>query len=132
MIEIRVIPPEELKSWWPFVRPGLQTILRKSPEEWIPEDVYAQCLCKNALLWMYVENNKPLGFMVLVVRPETVHVWCLWSAVRDRLQEGSEVFWKTLREANIKRVTFDSWRPGWNRVAIKYGFSPRSWVKELV
>ena len=131
MIEIRVIQPAELKSWWTFVKPGLETILKKSPEDWIVEDVYAQVFCKNALLWVFVEENRPLGFVVLVVRPETVHVWCLWSAVRDRLEEGSEVFWKALKEANIKRVTFDTWRRGWDRVAVKYGFSPRTWVKEL-
>jgi hypothetical protein len=79
MIEIRVIQPNELKSWWQFVKPGLETILRKSPEDWIPEDVYTQCFTKSALLWVFVEENRPLGFMVLVVRPETVHVWCLWS-----------------------------------------------------
>jgi len=131
MIEIQVIQPNELKSWWQFVKPGLETILRKSPEDWIPEDVYAQCLSKAALLWVFVEENRPLGFMVLVVRQETVHVWCLWSAVRDRLEEGSEVFWKALREANIKRVTFDTHRKGWDRVAVKHGFRPRTWVKEL-
>ena len=131
MIEIRVIQPNELKSWRQFVKPGLETILRKSPEDWIPEDVYTQCFTKAALLWVFVEESRPLGFMVLVVRPETVHVWCLLSAVRDRLEEGSEVFWKALREANIKKVTFDTHRKGWDRVAVKHGFRPRTWVKEL-
>ena len=131
MIEIRNIQPQELKGWWQFVRPGLETILKKSPEDWIVEDVYAQCFCKNALLWVFVEENKPLGFAVLVVRPESVHVWCLWAAVRDRMREGSEIFWQTLREGNIKKVTFESHRKGWDKIARKYGFSPRTWVKEL-
>jgi hypothetical protein len=131
MIEIRVVQPHELKDWWTFVKPGLENILRKSPEDWIPEDVYTQCFCKNALLWIYVENNRPLGFMVLVAKPQAVHVWCLWAADKNRLPEGSEVFWKTLKEANIKQVTFESYRKGWDKIARQYGFSPRSWVKEL-
>jgi len=131
MIEIRNIQPQELKAWWQFVKPGLDTILRKSPEDWIPEDVYAQCFCKNSLLWIFVEDNKPLGFVVLVVRPEAVHVWCLWAAVKNRFVEGTKVFWKTLEEANIKKVTFESYRKGWDKIARQHGFSPRSWVKEL-
>jgi hypothetical protein len=131
MIEIRNIQPQELKAWWPFVKPGLDTILRKSPEDWIPEDVYAQCFCKNSLLWIFFEDNKPLGFVVLVVRPEAVHVWCLWAAVKNRFVEGTKVFWKTLEEANIKKVTFESHRNGWDKIARQHGFSPRSWVKEL-
>ena len=131
MIEIRVIQPNELKAWWAFVKPGLETILRKSPEDWIPEDVYAQCFCKNSLLWIFVEDNKPLGFVVLVVRPEAVHVWCLWAAVKNRFAEGTKVFWETLEEANIKKVTFESYRKGWDKIARQHGFSPRSWVKEL-
>jgi len=131
MMEIRVIQPNELKSWWTFVKPGLETILRKSPEDWIPEDVYAQCFCKNSLLWIFMEDNRPLGFVVLVVKPQSVHVWCLWAAEQNRLQEGTTLFWKTLEEANIKQVTFESYRKGWDKIARQYGFSPRSWVKEL-
>jgi hypothetical protein len=131
MIEIRNVPPAELKHWWGFVKPGLETILRKSPEDWIPEDVYAQCFCGNSLLWVFVEDNKPLAFTILVARSGSVHMWCLWSAVKGRLEEGSEVFWKTLREANINKVTFESYRKGWDKIARQYGFLPRSWVKEI-
>jgi hypothetical protein len=58
-------------------------------------------------------------------------MWCLWSAVNGRLEEGSEVFWKALKEANINKVTFESYRKGWDKIARQYGFSPRTWVKEI-
>ena len=35
------IKPDELRACWSFVRAGLLTIQNKSPEPWIPEDVYA-------------------------------------------------------------------------------------------
>ena len=29
------------------------------------------------------------------------------------------------------KITLESWRPGWDKVARKLGFSPRGWVKEI-
>ncbi len=47
----RYIKPEELRKIWPFVRAGLEVILKKSPEQWIPEDIYADCFAGRSLLW---------------------------------------------------------------------------------
>ena len=37
-MEVRYINKEELRNWWPWVRKGLDKVLEKTPESWIPED----------------------------------------------------------------------------------------------
>ena len=40
-MNVEYIKPEHLRKIWPFVRNGLEIILTKSPESWIPEDIYS-------------------------------------------------------------------------------------------
>ena len=47
-----------------FVRNGLEIILTKSPESWIPEDIYSDCFTGKSMLWVFVEDQ-PCGFVVL-------------------------------------------------------------------
>jgi hypothetical protein len=127
---MNIVETKEIKTWWGFIKPGLEQILRKSPEDWIPEDVYAHCLNGSAVLWMFMDGDEPVGFWVLIPRGQTVHVWCAYTPYRV-LDAGMKAFDDAMRKANVKQVTFDSNREGWNKVAEKYGFRPRSWVKEL-
>lgn len=129
-MEIRNIPAAEVKQWWGFVRPGLETILKKSSEEWIPEDIYANCFNGNALLWVLLDDSKPMGFWILIPRGDVVHVWCAYTPYRV-LDIGMQLFLDAVKSANMRRVTFESWRKGWDRVARKYGFQPRLWAKEI-
>lgn len=131
-MEIRNIPPAELKQWWPFVKQGLEVILRKSPEEWIPEDIYANCFCGNAILWVLVDESRPVGFWVLIPRGESLHVWCAWTPNAGTLDIGMKLFLDAAKANSVTKVTFESYRKGWDKVARKYGFYPRSWVKELI
>ena len=128
-MEIKTVT--DIKSWWNFVKPGLETILQKSPEEWIPEDVYAACVNGGAILWVLMDESRPLGFWVMIPRGESVHVWCAWTD-KQVLDQGMNLFLDAVKSANARFVTFESHRKGWDRVARKYGFYPRSWVKELI
>jgi len=78
-----------------------------------------------------VDENKPVGFWVIIPKGDSVHVWCAWTNAK-LLDIGMELFLNTVKSSNTKYVTFDSWRKGWDRVAKKYGFRPRTWVKELI
>lgn len=130
-MEIKAVPNTDLRSWWSFVKPGLEDILRKSPEEWIPEDVYANCFCGNSHLWVLMDESRPMGFWIVVPRGETVHVWCAYTPYPGTLDIGMKLFLDTAKAANMSKVTFESWRKGWDKVARQYGFQPRLWVKEL-
>lgn len=130
-MEIRAIPNTDIRSWWPFVKTGLEKILTKSSEEWIPEDIYANCFCGNSLLWVLMDNSRPMGFWVVIPRGQTIHVWCAYTPYAGTLDIGMKLFCETAKSANMTKVTFESYRKGWDKVARKHGFQPRSWVKEL-
>jgi hypothetical protein len=126
----RIVEPHELRQTWGFVRNGLETILSKSPEPWIPEDVYVALMNNRANLWLAIENDKAIGFVVGYINQDNFHVWCAWGDLSGNLKQWfSEL--EDIARTQCTRITFDSWRPGWNRVAKELGFKPRSWAKEL-
>ena len=123
------IQPHELRMYWSFVRKGLQTILSKTPEEWIPEDVYVDCFNSKALLWAFKQDNRLVGFSVLQPQGDNLHIWCAY------FEHNLEPCWQAIREiadaGGARTITFDSHRKGWDRVARNLGFTPRKWIKEL-
>lgn len=131
MVEIRHIETEDLHGWWQYIRPGLERCKNKSGETWIPEDVYGNILFKRALLWVYLENDKVVGFTVGLPEGESFHIWCAWAEQPLRLAEYLEKMVEVVKEANYSKLTFSSNRPGWNKVGYKLGFRPKIWVKEL-
>jgi hypothetical protein len=130
-MEKRYIQPQELRSWWPWVRVGLDKVKTKSTEPWIPEDVYADCFEQRSMLWVFLKENRPVGFAVLQPFQTTLHVWCGYAYEPDCLFDSWELIQEIARAGNANAVTFDSNRPGWDKTARKLGFRPRKWIKEL-
>ena len=125
----RLVEPTELRNTWRFVRPGLEHILRKSPEWWIPEDVYTALSENKANLWLWMEANQAKGFVVGYLHGDTFIIWCAYGKPSD-IEKAFQEIEEMVRD-KCKRITFESWRQGWDKVARKLGFSPRGWVKEL-
>lgn len=125
----KLVEPHELRQTWQFVRYGLERILKKSPEYWIPEDVYASLANNKATLWLWIENDKPVGFVVGYLSNESFHIWCAYGILNNVKQAFSEL--EEMVKGKCKYITFESWRLGWTKTAKELGFSPRGWVKEL-
>jgi len=130
MMEVRLISPNDLRQWWRFVRPGLEQILHKTPEGWIPEDVYADCLAGKSMLWVGLSDARPVGFMVLQPRDDALHVWCAYLSEVGHFDAGWQHL-MNIAQRGARRITFESWRPGWARKAKQLGFKPRSWALEV-
>ena len=126
----RLVEPQEIRQTWNMVKPGLERILEKSPENWIPEDVYAALVNNRANLWLAVDNNYVIGFVVGYVNGDSFHVWCAYGDLKGNLKQWFS-WLEDIARTQCTRITFDSWRPAWNRVGKELGFKPRSWVKEL-
>lgn len=133
MTEFKHIPVDELRKWWPSIRAGLDKIKGRSPENWIPEDVYTDCWNQKAMLWVVLKNNHFYGFFILQPMGEELHVWAAWTLENDYqvVQKGLQFIKNMARDANVKYLTFSSHRPGWNRRAKAYGFRPRKWICEV-
>ncbi len=123
------IQPHELRMYWPFVRQGLQTILLKSPEEGIHEDIYVTCFNNQSLLWVFKQDNRLVGFSVLQPEGNNLHIWCAY------FEHNLEPCWQAILEiadaGGARTITFESHRKGWDQVARKLGFTPKKWIKEL-
>jgi hypothetical protein len=131
MMEVRLISPNDLRQWWRFVRPGLEMILHKTPEGWIPEDVYTDCFNGKSMLWVGLVDARPIGFMVLQPRNDALHVWCAYLSEVGYFDAGWQHLVNIAQHGDAKRLTFESWRPGWTRKAKQLGFKPRSWALEV-
>lgn len=121
-----------VRDRWEFISFGLKRILRKSPESWIPEDVFANLGTNKAFLWMvFNDSNTPEGFFILERNGNCCHIWCAWAVAPNLLEDGVAFIENIAREAGADKLTFDTNRVGWVKVADKLGFRPRTWVKEL-
>ena len=132
-MEFKFIPVEELRNWWSSIRPGLEKVKSKSPENWIVEDVYTDCFNQKAMLWVVLKDNHFNGFFILQPMGQELHVWAAWTLENDYqvVQKGLQFIKSMAREANVKYLTFSSHRPGWERRAKAYGFRPRKWISEV-
>lgn len=133
MIEFHFVPQQELRDWWPSIKPGLNEIKQKSPEPWIVEDVYVDLFNQKSMLWIGKENNHFVGFFILQPMGHEVHLWAAWALENDyqRVEKGLQFIKNMARNSNVKYITFSSHRPGWQRRAAHYGFRPRKWICEV-
>ncbi len=133
MTEFKFIPVDQLRSWWPSIRPGLEKIKTYSPENWIPEDVYTDCFNQRAMLWVGLDNQRFKAFFILQPQGDICHVWAAWTLENDyqMVEKGLQFIKNMAREANVKYLTFSSHRPGWQRRAAKYGFRPKQYICEV-
>lgn len=129
-MNVRFIPATELKTYWGFIRCGLDRILSKSPEQWIAEDVYAAIVSNQAALWLF-ETDRPIGFTVIKPEGDDMFVWCVYGCEGGYLIEGMQHIEQIARAGNAKRITFGTYRRGWDKVAPNLGFKPWMWAKEL-
>lgn len=132
-MEYKYIDPQDLRNWWAAIKPGLEKIKSKSPENWIIEDVYTDCFNQRSLLFVLIENNHYRGFFILQPMGETLHLWAAYS-----LENSYEVVENALKyikgmasSSNVKYITFSSHRRGWDRRAAAYGFRPKQWICEV-
>lgn len=132
-MEIKYITPQELRAWWPSIKPGLENVKTKSPENWIIEDVYCDCHSQRSMIWALIDNGRAIGYWVLQPNGEELHVWAGWALENrhDNLENGLKYIKEIARQGNAKYITFSSHRRGWDKRAKKMGFRPRTWISEV-
>ena len=132
-MEFRYIQPDQLRAWWPSLRPGLDKIKTRSPENWIVEDVYADSINNKSMVWVCIDNNKYEGFFILQPMGTTMHVWAGYTLENNQqiVENGLKYIKILASQANAKFITFSSHRNGWQRRAAQLGFRPRQWICEV-
>ena len=133
MTEFKFIEQKELRKWWPSIRKGLDEIKSHSPENWIPEDVYADCFNGISSLFVVIDNQRFAGFFILQPMENTVHVWAGWTLENNYqiVADGLKYIKSLASQAGAKYLTFSSHRKGWQRRAAFYGFRPKQYICEV-
>tara|TARA_R100000773_G_scaffold43935_2_gene43495 strand:- start:203 stop:607 length:405 start_codon:yes stop_codon:yes gene_type:complete len=132
VIDKKFVQPAEIRTYWGYVKPRLEIVLKKSPEPWIPEDIYADVVMGSSLLWLMLNEEQPAGF--IVGRKQNDGVFFLWAGYCEPHIDDL-IKWTLIEQATIsvgcKKIAFESWRKGWEKKAKKLGFRPRKYIKEL-
>ena len=132
-VEFRYIPVDQLRNWWGTIKPGLDKVKTRSPENWIVEDVYTDCFNQKAMLWVVLKDQHFAGFFILQPMGDECHVWAAWTLENDYqlVDSGLKYIKDMARQAGVKYLSFSSHRHGWQRRARAYGFRPRRWICEV-
>jgi len=133
MIEFNFVPQEDVRKWWSTIKTGLDEIKEKNPGDWIVEDVYADLFHQKSMLWVAMEDNRFVGFLVLQQIGQEIDIWAVWALENDyqRVEKGLQFIKNMARNSDVKYLTFSSHRQGWQRRASHYGFRPRKWICEV-
>lgn len=97
----------QLNPWekWAEVRAGLEKILEKTGEEWIPEDVYASILSGESFLF-----EIGTGFAVVQkkngLRGPFLFVWCLYMPNGNERSSVISALDEMARQAGCKQIEF--------------------------
>lgn len=130
-MKLDFVPPDQVRQVWSYVKPGLQKVLLKSPEFWIPEDVYASLVAGKSVLWLTKREDICVGFFIGYAVDDAFHIWCAYGVANGELKAWFSLLRDIAKQGGASRITFDSWRPGWEKVAKNLGFKPRSWAMEI-
>ena len=117
MMKATFINPSDIQSVWFQVRTGLEVVLEKSEDTWIPEDVYCSIKTGNAQLFM-IDG----GFVVIQstrdqwTNEQALHIWITYHESGDfDVTEDFHGFLRKLADnAGIRKITFSSKRR-WER-----------------
>ena len=146
MLYLRSASIPEIRGNWKFIEFGLEKVIEKAGEEFIPADIYSAIIARNTFLyWIedphYLEGSKSAGFVVLsevntgydgvkslfveqtYIRPDASRTTLMEELVSSLADLAKQV--------ECGRVEFSSPRMGWNRKLKKLGFVPTSVNYEL-
>lgn len=127
-MEFRNIKAEELHSEWAFIKQGLQVILEKTKDRWLPEDIY--WLIKQNSIWAYVvfDEGVRVGVVLLQLNNgwdgKELYIFGGWNAgEKDVIEFSMSEILKAGKYAGAKRLKMQSNRRGFERYASSIGFS---------
>lgn len=126
------VDPRYLCDVWEWVRDGLQRIIRKTKDDWQPEDVYTELRTGAATLHLIYSNHERVGFLITQLWPgyhagPRLFVRALWgephalAPIEDELMDAIRAM---AREAGCRAVRMNSPRRwdarGWRMMQYIY------------
>lgn len=123
---LQYIPPKDIKQVWLQIRPSLNDMATKSGE-WIVEDAYVDLMTGTAQLYLAIKNSYFQGYFITQVMGNTLHIWAVYGKNTNLFEEGMVAIKELAKKQNLTKITFNSIRQGWNKIAPQLGFKPKTW-----
>lgn len=119
----------DLHDCWHYVRPGIETILRKNPGNYLPEDVFHSLKTGASLLGLFEdsETGEWVAFIVLTKVDGNDglqwFVWCFYNTAGNQaIQDNWALVLDWCKATGARRIITQSIRPGWAKFGEKLGF----------
>jgi hypothetical protein len=127
LMQFKLIKPEELHSEWDFIKQGIDGILNKIHDRWLPEDIY--WLIKQNSIWAYVvfDGDEKLGLVLLQPSAgwdgkELFLFGGFNIGTKDVIEFALPEILNVARHIGAKRIKFQSPRKGFEKYAANIGF----------
>lgn len=98
--------------------------------EWIVEDAYADLITGKAHIYFAFENDYWQGYFIVQQINDSLHIWAVYGKNTNLFKEGMDALTQLAHSSGLNKITFSTVRRGWDRVAPKLGFKPKTWVYE--
>lgn len=119
-LELRARTPQQVRKEWGWIRNGLLTILQRTREQWLPEDVWQSLQAAQSFLWVVHKDGDDVGFLVLRKDADfdgpVLFIWLCWTepqVLTDCHATLIERLDEIAARIGAKRVRFQSPRAGW-------------------
>lgn len=110
------VDPRYLHDVWEWVRTGLQKMIRKTRDDWHPEDVYTELRTGAAVMHLIYVNHERVGFIVTQIWPG-YHagprlfiraLWCEPHTLAPVEQELMDAIGTMARESGCRGIRMNS------------------------
>ena len=98
--------------------------------EWIVEDAYVDLVTGKAQLYLAIQDSYFKGYFITQNLCNILHIWAVYGENTNLFEEGMEAIKQLAIKQNLHKITFSSVRRGWDKIAPKLGFKPKTWVYE--
>ena len=130
----------DIRAVWDEILPGILSIHKKNPwNDWRPEDIYAACSRKEAML--FTQEGIPAGksFMVVLVdvKPRTLervlHIWIAYSPEHLGALYASDTLSELALNNRCSAIEFVTDNPKVKEHGAKFGYTKSAFIlrKEL-
>lgn len=135
-MEFRNIAAEVIHSEWPFIRQGIESILAKIEDRWLPEDIY--WLVKQNSIWAYIvfDGDERVGLVLLQPTNgwdgKELYLFGGWNVgTKDVIEFSMPEIIKVARYVQARRIKFQSPRKGFDKYVERIGFKYSHSLYEL-
>lgn len=137
-MRIEQVSPDKIRLAWPFVKPAIEKLLERFPDEWIPENLFADLVHSPPKATLFVLTEEVIqGFFVIEIctdrhsQKRSLNVWVLCAEQVAEIHQA-EIIAKLdelARLCHCSRITYGTARMGWAK-AMKGVFETKSIILE--